>query len=421
MSLINQVLNQLEQRGAQMTEEQTMVQAVPPARRKLPMPLLVLGLVLAGGVGAWQWLHMRIPDVVAENIAMKAGNSLTPPELEKLPPPNQSSNQPIDQSTAALVAPASDAHTADTTEKPSSAASQLSLELNSASLPAPIQQDSKQATSTNSEQASRGGKALALADSIASAQPVESPGKSLPTQRPNIAPTSATQRPNTAPKTKEAVPRAKTIAQPDIQPNAPAPSGALPMKLISPAQQADAEFRKAADLMQQGRVADAMAGYEAALRMDAGHDAARQALVALLQEQKRSAEAERVLQERLKNYLEHTGFAMLLARLQVERGALEQAVATLESSLPYAGTQADYQAFFAALLQRQSRHKEAIEHYQTALRLVPDKGIWLMGYGISLQAVQRNDDAKESFRRALDSKALSPELQAFVQQKLKEL
>ena len=410
MSLINQVLNQLEQRGAQMTEEQTMVQAVPPARRKLPMSLLVLGLVLAGGVGAWQWLPMRIPDVVAENIAMKAGNSLTPPELEKLPPPNQSSNQPIDQSTAALVAPASDAHTADTTEKPSSAASQLSLELNSASLPAPIQQDSKQATSTNSEQALRGGKALALADSIAPAQPVEPPGKSLPAQRPN-----------TAPKTKEAVPRAKTIAQPDIQPNVPVSSGALPMKLISPAQQADAEFRKAVDLMKQGRVADAMAGYEAALRLDAGHDVARQALVALLQEQKRSTEAERVLQERLKNHPEHTGFAMLLARLQVERGALEQAVATLESSLPYAGTQADYQAFFAALLQRQSRHKEAIEHYQTALRLVPGKGIWLMGYGISLQAVQRNDDARESFRRALDSKALSPELQAFVQQKLKEL
>jgi MSHA biogenesis protein MshN len=386
MSLINQVLNQLEQRGAQMAEEQIMVQAVPPTRRKLPM-LLVLGLALAGGVGAWQWLHTRIPDVGAENIALKTGHSPNPRELERWPSPNQSPNQ----SPAALVAPASDAPVADMAAKSSPAASQLSFELNSASLSAPIQQDSKQVTSTNSKPALRERKALALADAAASAQ-----------------------RPNNAPKT-------KAIAQPDIQPNVPAPGGALPMKLISSAQQADAEFRKAVDLMQQGRVADAMAGYEAALRLDAGHDAARQALVALLQEQKRSTEAERVLQERLKNHPQHTGFAMLLARLQVERGALEQAVATLDKSLPYAGTQADYQAFFAALLQRQSRHKEAIEHYQVALQLVPDKGIWLMGYGISLQAVQRNDDARESFRRALDSKALSPELQAFVQQKLKEL
>jgi len=415
MSLINQVLNQLEQRGAQMTEEQTMVQAVPPARRKLPMPLLVLGLVLAGGVGAWQWLHMRIPDVAAENIATKADNSLTPHELEKLSPPNQSSNPPVDQSTAALAAPASDAPAADMAAKSPPAASQLSFELSSVSPPTAIQQDSRQVTSTNSKPALRGGKALALADSAAPAQPAKDTGKprSAQNERSEFRASTA-QQPS-------AVPKTKAITQSDIQPNVPVSSGALPMKLISPAQQADAEFRKAVDLMQQGRVADAMAGYEAALRLDAGHDAARQALVALLQEQKRSTEAERVLQERLKNHPQHTGFAMLLARLQVERGALEQAVATLDKSLPYAGTQADYQAFFAALLQRQSRHKEAIEHYQTALQLVPGKGIWLMGYGISLQAVQRNDDARESFRRALDSKALSPELQAFVQQKLKEL
>ena len=82
--------------------------------------------------------------------------------------------------------------------------------------------------------------------------------------------------------------------------------------------------------MQQGRITDAQAGYEAALRLDAGHDAARQALVALLLENKRGAAAERVLQERLKNKPDHTAFTLLLARLQVDRGALADATATLE-------------------------------------------------------------------------------------------
>ena len=193
------------------------------------------------------------------------------------------------------------------------------------------------------------------------------------------------------------------------------------MKRVSPAQHAEAEFRKAVALMQQGHITDAIAGYEAVLRLDAGHDAARQALVALLLENKRGADAGRVLQDGLKIRPEHTGFAMLLARLQVEHGTVEQAAATLEKSLPYADSQADYQAFFAALLQRRNRHKEAITHYQIALQLAPDNGVWLMGYGISLQAVQRTDDARVVFRRALDSKTLSPELQAFVQQKIKEL
>ena len=193
------------------------------------------------------------------------------------------------------------------------------------------------------------------------------------------------------------------------------------MKQVSPAQHAEAEFRKAVALMQQGHIADAIAGYETVLRLDAGHDAARQALVALLLESKRGAYAERVLQDGLKSKPEHTGFAMLLARLQVEHSAVDQAAATLEKSLPYANAQADYQAFYAALLQRQNRHKEAIAYYQVALQLVPDNGIWLMGYGISLQAMQRADDARDAFRRALESKTLNPELQAFVQQKLKGL
>jgi MSHA biogenesis protein MshN len=44
-----------------------------------------------------------------------------------------------------------------------------------------------------------------------------------------------------------------------------------------------------------------------------------------------------------------------------------------------------------------------------------------MGYGISLQALQRNIDAKQVFQRALDTQTLNAELQAFVQQKIKEL
>lgn len=110
---------------------------------------------------------------------------------------------------------------------------------------------------------------------------------------------------------------------------------------------------------------------------------------------------------------------MLLARLQVERGALDQASAILEKSLSFAGNQPDYRAFLAALLQRQNRHEEAIKNYQFVVQAAPSNGVWLMGYGISLQAVQRNGEAKDVFQRALDTKTLSPELQTFVQHKLK--
>jgi MSHA biogenesis protein MshN len=193
------------------------------------------------------------------------------------------------------------------------------------------------------------------------------------------------------------------------------------LKVVSPQQQAENEFRKANLLAQQGRFKEAAAGYEEALNLDAAHDMAREALVAVLLESRLNADAEKTLQNGLALNLKQTHFAMLLARLQVERNALPLALSTLEKALPYADQLADYQAFVAALLQRQNRHKEAITHYQIALQLSPNSGLWLMGLGISLQAVQRKEDALDAYQRALDSRSLSPELQAYVVQRMQEI
>ena len=385
MSVINQVLNQLEQRGAHTAPEQTLVRAVPHGKRSFVMPLLALGLALAGGIAAWQWIQMRKPVLSpVEGPQIVAVSTMQHQPVVAVPAP-----APAVSVVAGVigVADAVDAGETPPAEMPPPA-SRLSFELSAIPLPSSLRQDAALPDAKNS--------------SI--------PGGSAKRPSANAAPPAQVAKPQPI---QTASPKARTAIQPS--------DGVLPLKQVSPEQRADATFRQAVASMQQGHVADAIAGYEAVLRLDAGHDAARQALVALLLEGGRGADAERVLQGGLKSKPEHTGFAMLLARLQVERGAVEQATATLEKTLSYADRQADYQAFFAALLQRQNRHKEAITHYQIALQLAPDNGIWLMGYGISLQAAQRTDDARDAFRRALESRTLNPELQAFVQQKLRGL
>ena len=186
-------------------------------------------------------------------------------------------------------------------------------------------------------------------------------------------------------------------------------------------QQAENEFRHAYQLMRQGRNTEALASYEAVLQMDASHEQARQSMVSLLLERKRNADAEIALQEGLKINLQHANFAMLLARLQVEREALQPALETLLRTLPYAEKQANYLSFVAALMQRNNRHKEAIDYYQKALALKPGLGVWLMGMGISLLADQRKDEARDAFRQALDSNTLNSELQSYVNQQLRNL
>ncbi len=366
MSVINQMLNQLEQRGAHTAAEQTMVRAVPPGIRNFTVPLLAIGFTLVAGIAAWQWLPARKPNAAAV--------SITPPPLLTLNAPlnpvgpHEPDKLISQQPPVEMVLPAA----GSATDLP---ASRLSFELSSVRLPA--------------------------------AKVVE---KSIAAENPSVTgnPSQANPEPQL---TKYPVLNTQAAVQTS--------TATTPMKQVSAAQQADAEFRKAAALMQQGRIDDALAGYGTALRLDASHDAARQALVALLLESKRSPDAERVLQERLSSKPDHIGFTMMLARLQIERDAVAEAIATMEKALPYANSHADYQAFMAALLQRQNRNDEAIAHYQLALRLAPNNGIWLMGYGISLQAMQRNADAKAVFQHALDTHTLNPDLQAFVQQKLK--
>lgn len=404
MSVINQVLNQLEQRGAHTAlEQRTMVRAVPHSQRRLAMavPLLVLGLALVAGIAVWQWMQARKPVLSLAEGPQIVGSIATQPQPAAVAIP-----APVSAVPAAPPAIASEVPLAEVLPPVARAI------IESSSLPSVPRQDSGRRATT---------KPLALSTVEGSGQAASTgSGQALRDGKNSPAPSGGEGRPvKAAPRS--AKPQSMQAAPPNAQAAAQPPVEVSPMKQVSPAQHAEAEFRKAVALMQQGHIADAMAGYEAVLRLDAGHDAARQALVALLLESKRGAYAERVLQDGLKNKPEHTGFAMLLARLQVERSAVDQAAATLEKSLPYANAQADYQAFYAALLQRQNRHKEAIAYYQVALQLAPDNGIWLMGYGISLQAMQRADDARDAFRRALESKTLNPELQAFVQQKLKGL
>jgi len=369
MSVINQVLNQLEQRGEHNAADETMVRAVVRAKRDFTLPLLAAGFALVAGIAAWQWVLSRKQDVMVDITATK-------------------------QSVAAHAATPSDVSAEVVAAESQLPASRMSFELSSVPLPSTLRQGSGQAPTSS-------GATIPESNRPPKAEPVKGAAISATRQQPK----------------QQLNPKSAENSKPVDQTS----SSSIPMKVVSAAQQADAEYRRAAGLMKQGHIDGAIAGYEEALRLDADHDAARQSLVAALLEEKRNADAEKVLMQGLKRKPDHTVITMLLARLQVERGAIEQATATLEKTLPFADTQPDYRAFLAALLQRQSRNEEAIKQYQIVLQQAPGNGVWLMGYGISLQAVQRNAEARIAYQQALDSQSLSPELRAFVQQKLKAL
>jgi MSHA biogenesis protein MshN len=188
---------------------------------------------------------------------------------------------------------------------------------------------------------------------------------------------------------------------------------------ISPQQMAENTYRRALVALQEGRVNAALADLERALDIDPRNEAARQTYISLLLENRRSDDAMRQLRLALGIDPRQPGLAMVLARLQLEKGG--PALDTLMKTLPYAGGSAEYQAFLAGVLQREQRHTEAADHYREALKLSPQNGVWWMGLGISLQADQHLPEAREAFKRARATAGLTPELQAFIDRKLEQL
>lgn len=435
MSVINQVLSDLEKRGVNALPDEDSVRVVPPVQKNRTRGILLAAAMLALAlVAAEQWRRSRAqPKTIlpaAEGLQRGGGKSTSNSNAAQfhagsdVPGAVLAGGSNVEAAKPVAASPAVVAHVQeihDVSSPPensqksgnesSGPGMRLSFELSSIPLPSSLR--AKPAADAAMQRSGKTALSLASAASSVSA-PTASP-KTLSSQGGGVtAELSALpqQKPASAADGKVAAQASTEI---------PAGSVEKQIKQISVQQQAENEFRRAVGLMQQGHVSDALAAYEAVLQLDAGHDIARQAMLGLLLENKRNADAEHVLQDGMKHNPKHSGFAMLLARLQVERDALPLALDTLQKTLPYADQQADYQAFVAALLQRQNRHKEAITHYQVALQLSPGSGIWLMGLGISLQAVQRNEDARDAFRRAIETHTLSAELQGFVKQRLKDM
>jgi len=372
MSIINQMLHKLEQRGggrggAMPDGVRAVATAAANKNRRLLLGVLAAVVLVAGGYYGWMWWQQRAKPVTSVAVAGKIPGAVTP------------SPKTVPQPAAKTVEAQPQLNTAEKTQEE------------------PVKQPAKHVskTSPKMKKDGAGGEGVAKAKEAKIEEIIGAPaGEPLP---------SSAKKPS-----RESIGKIRIVRE----------GQDLAMKSVSPQQQALFHYQKALSWLQQGRVAEARSGLEEALKLDSHHLAARQALAGLHVEQRQYQQAEVLLQEGLALNAEQYGFAMALARLQVERGDARSALDTLYKSLPHAANHAGYQAFLAALLQRSEQHRKAIEHYQAALHLAPS-GAWQMGMGISLQAENRLAEALEAFARAKASNELVPDLAAFVEQRLR--
>ena len=228
------------------------------------------------------------------------------------------------------------------------------------------------------------------------------------------------------------------VARPERTRQAPAEKAAAPKPLpqvvladkprierrelvAPPDERAEVEFRAAAELLRQGRAAQAEAGFLNALKIDPAHRGARQALVALQLERGQLESARRMLDEGLKIDPAQPDFSVALARILVERRDFPGALAALERSEAAAGAHAEHHFLRGTVLQRLGRHKEAADAYRDSLKVQEASARSWIGLGISLEALQHRAEASQAFKRALAAGPADAELRSFAEQRIRAL
>jgi MSHA biogenesis protein MshN len=211
-------------------------------------------------------------------------------------------------------------------------------------------------------------------------------------------------------------------AVPAAEPAKAAPAGPVKIEksavITTPRDRADIEVRRAEGALASGRTAEAVDSLRAALKHDPAYVQVRQMLLRQLLDMRKTDEAMAALQEGLEIQPMQTGWAMSLARLQLEQNDLAAADRTLARSQAYGENNADYAGFQGHVKSRLGAQRQAVAHYQRAARLAPNEGRWWLGLGLALEADGHQPEAREAFKRSLATTTLSADLAAVAEQHL---
>jgi MSHA biogenesis protein MshN len=427
MSLINQVLKDLEQRHA--SEARGVARAVRPLPEDAPRRgvWIVLGLVGTVLVAATAWWYLspalarntQLAELTPAKVPPLAVSASVPPVVAPTPSPAapdasaQAPGTPVPESisgqrASALTPAVTAAHATPELAGLPRAPPPVATDFSEARLAAraPVSPRARQRTLDDVVTASETARELAQENRNAAA-------RTLRKTDPKVSePGAPVDVEGTGPPTSQ-----------DPGLSAPPPAANIEKQVRPPSEreQAEMEFRRGIAALGAGDAAQAEDKLRAALVIDPTVDKARQALLGLYIERGRRQDAEQLLEDRLRVDRRLAGFALALARLQLERGADSDALATLQRSLAHGEANADYHAMLANALGRLGQHEQAAERFEIAARLAPRNPVWLMGLGVELRADNRASQARVAFQRARELGGLNAQLANFVDRQLSEL
>jgi len=190
---------------------------------------------------------------------------------------------------------------------------------------------------------------------------------------------------------------------------------------LNSSQQAELAYQKGYQLLQQNKIYSAEAKLLLALEHDAKHINAREMLVGLYLKAGRKVEAEGLLNKGLLHLPNYSNFAKLRARILLDNNQVNKAVKTLLKHKPTLLADPNFYALLAASYQRQNNHAAAANTYVKLLKINPREGIWWVGMAISLEALNKDEQARDAYEKARQTGTLNTRITNYSNQRFKIL
>lgn len=181
-------------------------------------------------------------------------------------------------------------------------------------------------------------------------------------------------------------------------------------------------YQRGLQQVRQGDLRAARGSFASALRASPEHLPARLELIGVLQRLADEQEALRLIQEGLQLLPDQLELRKLFAHYLLYQQRHHDALAQLEQlPLPVVAADPDYHALRAAIYQELGDYPQAAQLYAQLLEQRPRESLWWLGLAIALEQQGLSGGARDAYRTALDVSGLRPDLERFVRERLQRL
>lgn len=235
---------------------------------------------------------------------------------------------------------------------------------------------------------------------------VETPivAKVIPSASPTITPVNA---PESSPKIAQASSSSNDMTVKEV--------------VISKAEMAQIQYRKATDAENAQRLEEAASYYLEAIILQPSLHKARKQLVAIYYGQNNTTTAMRLLESGISMFPKEWEFYVILSRLQTETNAFDSARVTLSMIPDNSSWARDKWVAQTELAQSAQDFVLAEQAYRQLLQAESTQARWWMGLGYALDSQQKYIPAAQAYRSALSYEGLSTSAMDFIENRLAQL